>query len=78
MADAAAGASSIFVDRGAGGDGLPPPTAPPAALVSHAKSLAVALAPQRIQVNTVAPGSMSFTAALGPAEQETPISTARS
>ena len=31
-----------------------------AALVSHAKSLAVALAPQRIRVNTVAPGSIEF------------------
>ena len=31
-----------------------------AALVSHAKSLAVALAPQRIRVNAVAPGSIEF------------------
>lgn len=31
-----------------------------AALVSHAKTLAVALAPQRIRVNTVAPGSIEF------------------
>ena len=31
-----------------------------AALVSHAKSLAVSLAPQRIRVNTVAPGSIEF------------------
>jgi 3-oxoacyl-[acyl-carrier protein] reductase len=31
-----------------------------AALVSHAKSLAVALAPQKIRVNTVAPGSIEF------------------
>lgn len=31
-----------------------------AALVSHAKSLAVALAPKRIRVNTVAPGSIEF------------------
>jgi 3-oxoacyl-[acyl-carrier protein] reductase len=31
-----------------------------AALISHAKSLAVALAPQKIRVNTVAPGSIEF------------------
>ena len=31
-----------------------------AALVSHAKSLAVSLAPQRIRVNSVAPGSIEF------------------
>jgi 3-oxoacyl-[acyl-carrier protein] reductase len=35
-----------------------------AALVSHAKSLAVALAPQRIRVNTVAPGSIEFAGGL--------------
>ena len=31
-----------------------------AALVSHAKTLAVALAPQKIRVNSVAPGSIEF------------------
>ena len=31
-----------------------------AALVSHAKSLAVALAPKKIRVNSVAPGSIEF------------------
>ena len=31
-----------------------------AALISHAKSLAVSLAPQKIRVNTVAPGSIEF------------------
>jgi 3-oxoacyl-[acyl-carrier protein] reductase len=35
-----------------------------AALISHAKSLAVALAPQRIRVNTVAPGSIEFAGGL--------------
>jgi 3-oxoacyl-[acyl-carrier protein] reductase len=35
-----------------------------AALVSHAKSLAVALAPQKIRVNTVAPGSIEFAGGL--------------
>jgi 3-oxoacyl-[acyl-carrier protein] reductase len=41
--------------------GFPPAyCAAKAALVSHAKSLAVALAPQRIRVNAVAPGSIEF------------------
>ncbi len=31
-----------------------------AALISHAKSLAVALAPQKIRVNSVTPGSIEF------------------
>ena len=35
-----------------------------AALISHAKSLAVALAPQRIRVNAVAPGSIEFAGGL--------------
>ena len=41
--------------------GFPPSyAAAKAALVSHAKSLAVALAPQKIRVNSVAPGSIEF------------------
>jgi NAD(P)-dependent dehydrogenase (short-subunit alcohol dehydrogenase family) len=45
--------------------GFPPAYgAAKAALVSHAKSLAVALAPQKIRVNTVAPGSIEFAAGL--------------
>jgi 3-oxoacyl-[acyl-carrier protein] reductase len=41
--------------------GFPPSYgAAKAALVSHAKSLALALAPQKIRVNTVAPGSIEF------------------
>jgi 3-oxoacyl-[acyl-carrier protein] reductase len=41
--------------------GFPPAyCAAKAALVSHAKSLALALAPQKIRVNTVAPGSIEF------------------
>jgi 3-oxoacyl-[acyl-carrier protein] reductase len=35
-----------------------------AALVSHGKSLAVSLAPQKIRVNTVAPGSIEFAGGL--------------
>jgi 3-oxoacyl-[acyl-carrier protein] reductase len=45
--------------------GFPPAyCATKAALVSHAKSLAVALAPQKIRVNTVAPGSIEFAGGL--------------
>ena len=45
--------------------GFPPAYgAAKAALVSHAKSLAVALAPQKIRVNTVAPGSIEFAGGL--------------
>ena len=41
--------------------GFPPAyCAAKAALVSHSKSLAVALAPQKIRVNAVAPGSIEF------------------
>lgn len=41
--------------------GFPPAYgAAKAALISHANSLAVALAPQRIRVNTVTPGSIEF------------------
>lgn len=35
-----------------------------AALISHGKSLALALAPQKIRVNTVAPGSIEFAGGL--------------
>jgi NAD(P)-dependent dehydrogenase (short-subunit alcohol dehydrogenase family) len=45
--------------------GFPPSyNAAKAALVSHAKSLALALAPQKIRVNTVAPGSIEFAGGL--------------
>ena len=45
--------------------GFPPSYgAAKAALVSHAKSLALALAPQKIRVNTVAPGSIEFAGGL--------------
>ena len=41
--------------------GWPPAyAATKAAMISHAKTLAVALAPQRIRVNAVAPGSIDF------------------
>jgi 3-oxoacyl-[acyl-carrier protein] reductase len=44
-----------------------------AALVSHAKSLSLALAPQKIRVNTVAPGSIEFPGGLwAQAREENP------
>jgi len=62
MADAGGG-SIIHISSIAGLEalGFPPAyCAAKAALVSHSKSLAVALAPQKIRVNTVAPGSIEF------------------
>lgn len=66
MGDAGGGAivhiSSI---AGLEGGGFPASYgAAKAALISHAKSLAVALAPQKIRVNTVAPGSIEFAGGL--------------
>jgi 3-oxoacyl-[acyl-carrier protein] reductase len=66
MSDAGGGAivhvSSI---AGIAALGFPPAYgAAKAALISHAKSLAVSLAPQRIRVNTVAPGSIEFAGGL--------------
>ena len=62
MADAGGGAI-IHISSIAGLEalGFPPAyCAAKAALVSHSKSLAVALAPRKIRVNTVAPGSIEF------------------
>jgi 3-oxoacyl-[acyl-carrier protein] reductase len=61
--DGAGGGTIIHISSIAGleATGFPPAYgAAKAALVSHAKSLAVALAPQKIRVNTVAPGSIEF------------------
>ena len=45
--------------------GSPPAyAAAKAALISHSKTLAIALAPQRIRVNVIAPGSIEFTGGL--------------
>jgi 3-oxoacyl-[acyl-carrier protein] reductase len=54
--------------------GFPPAyCAAKAALISHAKSLAVALASRKIRVNTVAPGSIEFAGGLwGQAKQDNP------
>jgi 3-oxoacyl-[acyl-carrier protein] reductase len=59
----AGGGSIVHISSIAGLEalGFPPSyCAAKAALVSHSKSLAVALAPQKIRVNTVAPGSIEF------------------
>ncbi|MGH7527502.1 MAG: SDR family NAD(P)-dependent oxidoreductase [Gemmatimonadales bacterium] len=61
--NAAGGGAIVHISSIAGLEGtvFPPAYgAAKAALVSHAKSLAVALAPQKIRVNTVAPGSIEF------------------
>jgi 3-oxoacyl-[acyl-carrier protein] reductase len=66
MADAGGGAI-VHISSIAGLEalGFPPAyCAAKAALVSHSKSLAVALAPQQIRVNTVAPGSIEFAGGL--------------
>jgi 3-oxoacyl-[acyl-carrier protein] reductase len=54
--------------------GFPPSyCAAKAALISHSKSLALALAPQRIRVNAVAPGSIEFAGGLwAQAKQDNP------
>jgi 3-oxoacyl-[acyl-carrier protein] reductase len=62
MTDAGGGAI-IHISSIAGLEalGFPPAyCAAKAALISHSKSLAVALAPQRIRVNAVTPGSIEF------------------
>ena len=72
----AGGGSIVHISSIAGleATGFPPAYgAAKAALVSHAKSLAVALAPQRIRVNTVAPGSIEFPGGLwAQAKEENP------
>jgi 3-oxoacyl-[acyl-carrier protein] reductase len=60
---AAGGGAIVHISSIAGMEalGFPPAYgAAKAALISHAKSLAVALAPQKIRVNTVTPGSIEF------------------
>jgi 3-oxoacyl-[acyl-carrier protein] reductase len=63
MADAGGG-SILFVSSIAGLEAHPAPdygyTAAKAALIAHAKKLAVMLAPQGIRVNALAPGSTEF------------------
>ena len=70
------GGSIVHISSIAGleATGFPPAYgAAKAALVSHAKSLAVALAPQKIRVNTVTPGSIEFPGGLwAQTKQENP------
>ena len=60
----AGGSSVLFVSSISGLEVDPSPdygyTAAKAALIAHAKKLAVMLAPQRIRVNAIAPGSTEF------------------
>ena len=63
----AGGGAIIHISSIAGleATGFPPAyCAAKAALISHSKSLAVALAPQHIRVNAVAPGSIEFAGGL--------------
>jgi 3-oxoacyl-[acyl-carrier protein] reductase len=73
---AAGGGAIVHISSIAGleATGFPPSYgAAKAALVSHAKALAVALAPQKIRVNTVAPGSIEFPGGLwAQAKQDNP------
>jgi 3-oxoacyl-[acyl-carrier protein] reductase len=64
---AAGGGAIVHISSIAGleATGFPPAyCAAKAALISHSKSLAVALAPKKIRVNTVAPGSIEFAGGL--------------
>jgi 3-oxoacyl-[acyl-carrier protein] reductase len=65
--DGGGGGAIIHISSIAGLEalGFPPSYgAAKAALVSHSKSLALALAPRKIRVNTVAPGSIEFAGGL--------------
>jgi 3-oxoacyl-[acyl-carrier protein] reductase len=53
-----------FIGVWFGGRFSPAYAAAKAALISHSKTLAVALAPQKIRVNVIAPGSIEFASGL--------------
>jgi 3-oxoacyl-[acyl-carrier protein] reductase len=59
---AAGGGCLLFISSGSGLEAGSPPAyaAAKAAIISYSKTLSVALAPQRIRVNTLAPGSIEF------------------
>lgn len=59
---AAGGGCIVHMSSGSGLEAGSPPAyaAAKAALISHSKTLAVALAPKKIRVNVVAPGSIEF------------------
>ena len=70
---AAGGGAIVHISSIAGleATGFPPAyCAAKAALISHAKSLAVSLAPQKIRVNSVAPGSIEFAGGLWESAKE--------
>lgn len=56
------GGSIVHISSGSGLEAGSPPAyaAAKAALISHSKTLAIALAPQKIRVNVIAPGSIEF------------------
>jgi 3-oxoacyl-[acyl-carrier protein] reductase len=56
------GGSILHIASGSGLEAGSPPAyaAAKAALISHSKTLAIALAPQKIRVNVIAPGSIEF------------------
>jgi NAD(P)-dependent dehydrogenase (short-subunit alcohol dehydrogenase family) len=60
------GGSILHISSVSGLEAGSPPAyaAAKAALISHSKTLAIALAPQRIRVNVVAPGSIEFAGGL--------------
>jgi 3-oxoacyl-[acyl-carrier protein] reductase len=59
---AAGGGCLLFISSGSGLEAGSPPAyaAAKAAIISYSKTLSVALAPQHIRVNTLAPGSIEF------------------
>lgn len=60
------GGSILHIASGSGLEAGSPPAyaAGKAALISHSKTLAIALAPQKIRVNVLAPGSIEFAGGL--------------
>ncbi len=56
------GGCILHISSGSGLEAGSPPAyaAAKAALISHSKTLAIALAPQKIRVNVIAPGSIEF------------------
>jgi len=63
---ASGGGSILHIASGSGLEAGSPPAyaAAKAALISHSKTMAIALAPQKIRVNVMAPGSIEFAGGL--------------
>jgi len=66
------GGCVLHISSGSGLEAGSPPAyaAAKAALISHSKTLAVALAPQKIRVNVIAPGSIEFEGGLWEATRQ--------